>query len=185
MSLIIGFSGRARHGKTVCCDMITSHVRRHGGTAEVYDIGAMIQRYAVSWGRLPDIPRSQMSREHLVKLIEIGREKRAENGAFWIQQVLDAIDHEQPDVAMCPNLRYLNEARLFRKIGAKVVRCTRLNANGSVFISEDRPPNDPLETDLEFWPADYYLTTIGDQVGFMAAQAVALYQYLAKGGENQ
>jgi hypothetical protein len=54
-----------------------------------------------------------------------------------------------------------------------------LNADGSVFISSDRPPNDTSETNLEFWPADFYLTQKEGHADLTAKLAVCVYEYLA------
>lgn len=176
--LILGFSGRARHGKTICCDSIYKHARSRSYMANIYDIGGMIRRVCVEEGRLPDILREDMTREHLEVLIAVGKEKRSISQNYWVERVLAQIEKDQPHIALCPNLRLPLEADAWHAVGGVVVRCVRLNANGSLFISEDRPPNDITETALEFWPADFYLTTKPDQIEFLERQAVALYEYL-------
>ncbi len=177
--LILGFSGRARHGKTICCDTIYKHARQRGYLTQIYDIGSLIRDCAIKEGRLPDIPRKQMTREHLDVLIAVGKEKRAISKNYWVERVLAAIAEDPPlDIALCPNLRLAFEADSWRAAGGVIVRCKRLNADGSLFISEDRPPNDVTETNLEFWPADFNLVTGPDQIEFLERQAVALYEYL-------
>lgn len=178
MTLLIGFSGRAKHGKTECCEGIKQHVESEGGTAAIYDIGDMIRRYCIETGRLPQIERKDMNREQLTLMIYVGREKRAIDENFWIDQVFDRAAKEKPDVALCPNLRYRNEAEMFKQKGAFVVRVQRLNENGSVYISDDRPPNDPLETELEFWSADFYLTGKPGQIALVKTQALCIYEFL-------
>jgi hypothetical protein len=179
--IVIAFSGRARHGKTVAAEAILRHVLAQGGTGKLYDIGDMIRRYCITHGRLPQVERKDMTREQLEILINVGKEKRAVDVDFWGNAMVAQMVADNFDVALCPNARYASEATLFRGIGGYIVRCTRLNANGSIFISEDRPPNDVSETELEFWPADFYLTTKPDQEEFMARQAVTLYEYLKEG----
>lgn len=178
MSLIIGFSGRARHGKTICCDAIYKHAANKFLMVAVYDIGSMIRRVCIEEGRLPNVQRADMTREQLEVLIAVGKEKRSISENYWVERVLEQIQKEAPAIALCPNLRLPLEADAWRKAGGYVVRCTRLNENGSLFISEDRPPNDITETALEFWPADFYLTTKPDQIELLERQAIALYQYL-------
>lgn len=183
--LIIGFSGRARHGKTNACEAIVSRAARAGYVAKMYDIGDMIRRHCIAWGHLPVVARADMTKEQLQILINVGKEKRAVDVNYWIGQMFKAIEREKPDVALCPNLRYENEAAACHEHGGHVVRLTRLNENGSVFISDDRPPNDISETALEFWPADYYLTTKPDQLDLLAEQAWTLFCYLyVKGKQN-
>ena len=176
--LILGFSGRARHGKTICCDVIYKHARSVGYLAKIYDIGAMIRLVCIEEGRLPDVARENMTREQIEVLIAVGKEKRTISENYWVERVLTQIEKEKPDIALCPNLRLPLEAVAWHAAGGYVVRCTRLNVNGSLFISEDRPPNDITETALESWPADFYLTTKPDQIEFLEATAIALYRYL-------
>ena len=176
--LIIGFSGRARHGKTVCCEAIVRRMQQAGYTAKMYDIGNMIRLECIDTGRLPRIERADMDKEQLQILINVGKEKRAVDVDYWIRQMFQAIAVDAPDVAVCPNLRYENEAAACRAAGGYVVRLTRLNENGSVFISDDRPANDISETALEFWPADFYLTTKPGQLDLLEEQSWTLLRYL-------
>lgn len=176
--LIIGASGRARHGKTIFCVAIANHVTLCGGRAKIYDVGEMIRQIAVASGRLPDIPRESMKREHLQVLIDIGKEKRELEPNYWVMRLLRTAKLDNMDVALCPNLRLPMEAASFRQAGGYVVRCTRLNKDGSTFISEDRPPNDITETALQFWPADVYLTTVDGDTELMERMAITTYDYL-------
>jgi hypothetical protein len=178
MSLVIGASGRARHGKTIFCEAIYHYVTQNGGTAKIYDVGDMIRREAINQGRIPNVERNDMTRAQLEILIAVGKEMRKIEPNYWINRLLHAAANDVFDVALCPNLRLPIEAQAFRDVGGYVVRCTRLNKDGSLFISEDRPPNDITETALQFWPADFYLTTVDGDVDFMALQAVTLYKYL-------
>jgi len=178
-TLIIGYSGRARHGKTEACEATIAAASSDGYTARLYDIGAMILRYCKEQGLLaPDIERKELNKDQLQLLIDVGKQQRSVDAEFWIGQAIRAIKEDAPDVALCPNLRYGNEAGLWRAEGGYVVRLTRLNSNGSVYISPDRPANDPSETELEFWPADFYITTKEGQERLLRQQAVTLYRYL-------
>lgn len=176
--IVLACSGRARHGKTEACEAVYRHVTAQGGTAKLYDIGDMIRRFCISTGRLPQVERKDMTREQLEILINVGKKQRAIDVNFWIGELVRTIKAEQPDVALCPNARYESEAVAFRDIGGYMLRLTRLNANGSVFISEDRPANDISETALEFWPADFYITHKTGQLELVKRQAVTLYEFI-------
>lgn len=156
------------------------HVQAMCGTAKVYDIGAFIRDYCVKTGRMPDVPREQMTREQLQLLVDVGIELRTEHGDnYCLDKLLGQAAKERPDVALIPNLRRSTEADAVRNRGGYVVRCTRLNANGSIFISTDRDPNSPLETELEFWPADFYIVSKPGQDVLTGEVAVTYYEYLA------
>lgn len=185
MTLIIGVSGRARHGKTEACLAIAGHVNGYDytgkvadGPARLYDIGDLIRKYCIETGRLPDVERVDMTRDQLQILIDVGKEMRAINLNFWLEQVLKQIAFDDPDVALIPNLRLAREAELIRLSGGYVVRLQRLNEDGSTFISDDRPANDITETNLEFWPADFYITQKNGHAGLTAEFAISLYEYL-------
>lgn len=133
---------------------------------------------AIETGRLPQVEREDMTREQLQILVDLGKEMRQKDENYWVNNVLGLVAVDQPNVALCPNLRLPLEAQAFRDVGGYVVRCERLNANDSLYISPDRDPNDITETALQFWPADYYLTTKPDQIQLLEAQARTLYRYL-------
>lgn len=180
MTLIIGAAGRARHGKTDFCETIRDHViYEQGGRAALYDIGDLIRRYCISEGLLPIVERKDMTRSQLEILINVGKEKRAVNLDFWIGQMIHQIRLDNLDVALIPNIRYENEAEAIHTAGGHIVRLQRRNKDGSIYISEDRPPNDISETNLEFWPADAYLTTVEGQVDLIKMQALTFYEYFA------
>lgn len=180
-TLIIGFSGRARHGKTIASEAIQHYVTGIGRTAQIYDIGGMILRHCILNGLLPvGTVRAQMTRDQLQVLIDVGKQMRETESNYWVNRLLSEIEADQPDVALCPNLRLPQEADAFRAKGGYIIRCTRLNENGSLFISEDRPPNDITETALEFWPADFYLTMKQGHPKLVEAQAICIYDYLRR-----
>lgn len=178
MTLIIGMSGRARHGKTNTGEAIRDYAIEQGQDARIYDLGDLIRRYAIANNLLPPIERAAMSRLQLEVMINVGKEKRAVDINFWIHQMIAQIALDNPDVALLPNLRYQNEADAVRNAGGYVIRLTRLNQDGSMFISEDRPPNDVSETNLEFWPADFYIVTKDGHLALTCEQAITLYAYL-------
>jgi hypothetical protein len=180
--IVLGFSGRARHGKTECTEAIYSHImdnEHDSRQARVYDVGNMIRRMAIAEGRLPQVERKDMTKEQLQVLIDLGKEMRAVDHNYWVKQIIAAIEQEKPDVAMCPNVRLPQEAEAFESIGGFMVRCTRLNADGSLYISPDRDPNDITETALQFWPCKYHITTVtGVDARLVRMQAVTLFRYL-------
>lgn len=180
--ILLGFSGRARHGKTECTLAIKEYAERTHHTVGIYDVGAMILKICHESGRLP----ATMRREDMVKadiqvLIDVGKEmKNAFGQDYFVNMVVQTALEEHRDVALCPNLRLPIEADVFRKESGIIVRVTRLNADGSLYISQDRDPNDVTETSLSFWPANYYLTNVNNPRGaeLLKRQAVALYQYI-------
>ena len=204
MTLIIGFSGRARHGKSEACEAIAKYVAtevwrpktgelctchtpgiaiQHRATATIYDIGNFVRLYCIGKGRLPAVGRKDMTKEQLQVLIDVGKEKRAEDPEYWLKRMFTAIGADQPDVALIPNLRYWNEVDAVKQRGGYVVRVSRLTGSGADFISPDRDPNDVSETSLyHCWETDFYIAVKEGHAELVRKQAVAIYQYLSECG---
>jgi hypothetical protein len=178
--ILIGWSGRARHGKTECTKAVREFAEREGKTVGVYDVGAMILQTCVRQNRLPDVKRADMTKDQIQVLIDVGKElKNAFGQDYFAKRVVDKAKQDKVDVAMCPNLRLPVEADCFRKAGGVIVRVNSLNKDGSIYISPDRDPNDVTETALQFWPADYYLTVVDPvDARWIMLQAVTLYKYI-------
>lgn len=184
-TMILGFSGRARHGKTEACEAIKLHVINGGGTAVFYDIGNLVRLWCIDHGHLPQVERKAMTREQLQVLIDWGKKQRGVSENFWLDQMFKQIIFDAPDVALIPNLRYWNEVDEVVKRGGHIVRVTRLTRYGTEFISPDRDPNDISETALDHcWETDFYITVKEGQAQLVRAQAVAIYQYLNECGRR-
>lgn len=178
MTLILGFSGRARCGKTFSCEAIKRYVTAAGLTAKLYDIGNLVRLYSIANGLLPQVEREDMTKEQLAVLVKVGADQRAVDPEFWLRTMGAAIEADKVDVALIPNLRMPNEADWVRARGGYVIRVKRLNPDGSEYISADRDPNHFLETALEFWQADFYTVVKGGQATLVEEQAVAIYKYV-------
>jgi hypothetical protein len=180
--VLIGFSGRARHGKTECTLAMKEYVQKcEYRTVGIYDVGAMILKTCITSGRLPEVKREDMTREQIQVLIDVGKEMKHSFGQdYFAKRCVAEAREEGVAVALCPNLRLPPEALAWRDARGIMVRVTRLNADGSLFISPDRNPNDITETALQFWPADYYLTNVNNDNGaeLLKRQAVTLYKYI-------
>lgn len=156
-----------------------------GKKVNVYDVGAMILVEAKTSEDLPanlrlpsSLKREDMTKDQLQVLIDIGKLRREQDHNYWLNRICIQAANDNPDVALCPNIRLPQEAEAIRRSGGFIVRYNRLNANGSPFISPDRDPNDITETAMNFWPADFYITTIADQAEWGRMQARNLYFYL-------
>lgn len=182
MKLVLGFAGKAQHGKTTCTSAIQRHCDSAGISCKVYEFSAIILDWCIAKGRLPHgITRPELNKEQLQLLVDAGNEGRSIHRDFWVGQILEAMRTDNPDVALTPNIRFSHEVDMLHAVhGAKgyVVRCTRLNANGSMYISRDRDPNDVTETSLDLFPVDFYLTAKNDFGALMDLQATVLFKFL-------
>lgn len=184
MKLVLGFSGRSEHGKTISCEAIRDHVTKRGGVAKIYSISDLIIRYCIGVGLLPvGFKRGPHNTKEEIKiLVDTGNRRRAEHGeTVWVEEFVTEMKSDSGvDVAMCPNLRFVQEARAVQTIpGGYIIRMTRKNADGSIFISQSRNPNDITETSLEFWPADFEIVMKDGHEALTSEFAITLYEYIA------
>jgi hypothetical protein len=179
--LVIGVSGRARHGKTSACEAIIKHVSSLDQKAKLFDIGDEVRKYCIEKELLPKVARKDMTREQLEVLIETGKHKRKENANYWIDLLLEemhATKNKDIDVALFPNIRYVNEAAAIRKEGGYLIGCKRYNEDGSDFISPDRPANDISETGMRFIVPDYYINTKSGEDILVGKIAITIFEHI-------
>jgi hypothetical protein len=181
MTLILGLAGRACHGKTTAANAIydevesNEHDARH---AAIYDIGGLVLRYCIANKLLPNRARTDLTDGEKEVLVNVGKSQREFNENFWIDQIFQKIKDDNLDVALIPNVRYLNEAARVKSSGGHIVRVQALNPDGSLFISPDRPANHPSETELHNYNSDYQITARRGEEAWVAEQAVTLFNYL-------
>lgn len=185
MTLVIGLTGRAQHGKTSAAEAILDYCTNIELTAKMYDIGQAVLRYAIENGLLQDKQRRQLVEWELQALQSIGKTQRDQNEDFWISRIFQAIEADRPDIAVIPNVRYANEAMWVREAldfssipNGIIIRVTSLNPNGSEYISEDRPANHPSETELHNYNADYYITARRGETALVQELAITLFNYI-------
>jgi len=176
--LILGFSGRARSGKSGACKAIQEHCWSAGVTAGSYDIGQAAIDYCVEGGLLPRKPREEMTADDLAVVVRESTAQSKCDPRFWLGRIEQAIQRDNCEVALIPNVRLRNEVAFVHSRGGYIVKVMRLNKNGSTYISLDRDPNHILETDLGLTPADFYLTCNTGDNELVGLQAVTLYDYI-------
>lgn len=182
MKLILGWAGKAKHGKTESVLAVKRYCDANGITCGIYEFSAVILRWCIEQGRLPEgTQRPNMDKAQLQVLVDAGNEGRRISQDFWVGQILAAMKADANDVSLTPNIRFAHEVDMLHAVqGARgyVVRNTRLNADGSVFISPDRDPNDVTETALDHAPVDFYITTKTGQEELATQTAVLIFKYL-------
>ena len=177
--MIIGLSGRARHGKSTATEAIIEQAEALGLSYGVYDIGALVLRHCIERGTLPNKRREDLTREELDTMVKTGKGMREEDPEFWIKKVFEAIEEDRPDVAIIPNIRYLNEAYEFTRNGrGHIIRVVSLNNDGSEYISPDRDSNHPSETELHSYPFDYWIKTKRGDAALVGELAATIFSYL-------
>jgi hypothetical protein len=175
--ILIGLSGRARSGKTTASEAIAQHAGKDK-MVRTYDIGAMVLDEAIYLGRIPKKHRNNLTPDELAVLVNLGFEKRAKNPDYWIERIAAKIKMDSADVALIPNIRYENEAATVRKLNGYLLNVKSFHRDGTEFLSPDRDPNHPSETEMANYPADFFIRAYRGESALIGEMAVTVYSYL-------
>lgn len=176
--ILLGFSGKAKSGKSTAARAIIDHIDPHDLTAKVYDIGQMVLGYCIANKILPTKRREDLTTEELATLVRVGYEQRQLDPYFWINKIKSRVFLENPDVAIIPNIRYLNEAEWVRENGGQIIRLLRFVKGRQEYQSPDRPANHPSETELDNYDADFYIASRSGEAGIVGEQAITVFEYV-------
>lgn len=177
--LVIGITGRARSGKGVIAEAIQEAcIDRYD--CKVYEISELVLNDLKKKGSIdPSTQRKDLTKEELSLLVQHGLTIRSMNKEFWIEKLYYQIRKDQPQVAVLPSIRFENEAELIvNGFLGKIIRVKRFVRDGVEFISTDRDPNSPMETENLNIKANYILTAGPNQVNLLKAQARTLFEYI-------
>lgn len=180
MTLLIGLSGKAEHGKNAAANIIKEWVTKQGGTCGIFEISDLILKECIELGLLPSgSKRNQQDLYQNKILVEHGsRQRDTIDPSYWTNKIVPTMQNAGVDVAVCPNIRFPQEGQAIRDAGGYVWRVNRLNADGSPFVSTTRDPNHPCETSLDRWPADFYLYNLTGHGGLLEELVVTLFEYI-------
>lgn len=178
-TLVMGACGRAKNGKTTVADAIKEHANASGMSAFVYDIGLTILKHCQRTRKIDaDKTRPELNAAELGIMISEGKRMRAIKEGYWVDMIELAIQADGFDVALIPNIRYLNEVDMVRRNGGVIVRVDATNPDGSPFISRDRDPNDISETTFLRLVPDYWIRAHVGESALVSEQAITLFRYL-------
>lgn len=167
---IIGLGHKARHGKGYAARAIIAHCATNGLYAREYGFSDALKAYARVLGMRTKDPRL---------LQVLGTEVfRTIDPHIWVRILLDTIAEQAPDLALITDLRFPNEADAIREAGGKLIRVTRLNADGSLWVAPDRDPSHPSETALDHYTFDAHIAIESGNITALRAAAVIAYQEL-------
>lgn len=177
--VVLGFCGRARGGKTTATDAIFLYARGLGLSVYVASFGELVCNYCVDSGALPPLTnRERATPEQLKIIVDVGMHCRQKYGDdFWLGQFDGEIFKRKPNVVLCPNIRMPNEVAWIRSMGGSLIRCVRLNPDGSEFISPDRDPNHITETATTLVNSDYNITVKDGQTELAKWIAVDIFEF--------
>lgn len=180
--LVLGLCGRARHGKDFLAAEVKRQLEMAGLRVFLSSVSEIVLEEAQLRGLIrTNVRRADCDREELSALVKLGHEGRAQDEDFWIEQMSRKVlgrryagQGEGIDAAIVPGVRFPNEIKWLRAAGGFVARVARHNADGSVFISPDRDPNDPMETCLDRIVPDFEIHARTGQEKWVLEQAATL-----------
>lgn len=201
--LVIGLCGRARHGKDSVALIVKAVLERYGCRVFHSSISEIVLEEAQLAGLIPPAKRrSDLDGQELAALVSLGHEGRARDEDFWLEKMARRIigcccvppghilgchvvggtigleDRGKFGAAIIPGIRFPNEIEWLKKAGGWLVKVSRMNADGSEFISPDRDPNDPMETVLNRALPDLEIRGKTGQEQWLGAQARSLALFL-------
>lgn len=181
MTLIIGFGHKARQGKDTAVEAVVNYyagqknvislngLHSHAPTVRQFRFAeALYQECRDNYG---------MTEKDAPLLQQVGSLRRAEDPDYWVKKVFNAIPTNL-DIAVISDVRYRNEALAVSAVGGYLVHVSRLNADGSNYIADDRPANHPSEIDLDGFNWDFSIVAKSGELVLVAEQAITLVEYI-------
>lgn len=163
--LVLGLGGKPHSGKTLSAETILA---RHPGT-KLYSISDMICEEL-------GVVRSEVKDPRILQ--NHGTLRRSQDELYWINRVIEAIDRDRAPLAVITNVRMLTEVAGVRKFGGYLIRYTRLDVDGGPWITNDRDMAHVLETALDDFNWDFYITVKHGQQSLLQLQTLTLVGYL-------
>lgn len=178
MRLVIGICGRARHGKDTVAQVIKEELEDLKLTCFHSSVSAVVFAEAQRLGLVSALSRETCQAPDLDTLVRLGHARRYDDPDFWLKRLTAQIEQSSAEVAIVPGIRFENEVAWIRSNNGILLRITRRNADGSLFIARDRDPNDPMETVLDRAVADYEITATTGQGEWLYWQGVSFANFV-------
>ena len=178
--MIIGFGSKARQGKDTSGEAVVHYFNQQYNWAIEHDVKApkpaKIFKFADALYRLCREEYGMTEKDPLL-LQKIGDGRRQEFGEdYWIKKLAESIK-AFPGHAVITDVRYTNEADWIKTQKGFVVNVTRLNLDGSPFVTTDRDPNFISEVQLDNYNWDAYIKVREGDVALTAETAITTALY--------
>jgi len=177
--LVIGITGRARHGKNTIAEVMAQGFEKAGYLCSDVTVSDIVWAEASKLRKVRSHSRASASKWELDNLVALGHSERDKDEDHWISAVAAAVVKEgattgAAQVAVMAGVRFHNEVTWLRKFpGGIIIKVVRYNTDGSLFISPDRDPNDKMETTVDEIKADFEFTHQTGQTDWLISQAKA------------
>jgi hypothetical protein len=178
-SWFIAVCGRAKHGKNLFSESLVKVLNERGSSAQIFTVSDTVFDEARVLGYIESRTRAECTKEELDALVMLGHARRKQDPLYWIKKTQQRIEAANLDAVVLPGIRFHNEvdwARDYKK--ATIIKLVHYNADGSLYISPDRDPNDPMETTVDSIKADFTFQWNWNQHDFVKCQALAFANFL-------
>ena len=182
--LLLGLTGRARSGKSSAAKGLVRAAEAKGLAAKIFELSDYVLADLKTNGLIPKSATREDLKDNVGLLVQRGMSRRAEDEDYWVDLLRSDLLTQKPNVAIIPNVRFLNEADFIDSLGGSLVRVKAIVRDGIEFISPDRNPNHESETSTYQIDADYFLTVKKGQTKLLEAQAGTLLNYLLTEAQN-
>jgi hypothetical protein len=179
--LIIGFGNRARHGKDTAGEAVVEYYQKQNARlAGLYGrhkpLNVKLYKFADALYR-ECREQHGMTEKDPALLQNVGMKRRGEDADYWVKQIDAQLEIEKPDMAVITDVRFLNEVRYVRQRRGVSVNVSRLNEDGSRYISTDRDPYHPSETELDGYTWNYFIKAYTGEVALVEQQAIFIAEF--------
>ncbi len=182
--LILGLTGRARSGKSSAAKGLVKAAESKGLTAKIFELSDYVLADLKADGLIPKSATREDLKDNVGLLVQRGMSRRAEDEDYWVDLLRSDLLTQKPDVAIIPNVRFLNEAEFIDNLRGSIIRVKAVVRDGIEFVAQDRDPNHVSETSTYQINADYFLTVKKGQTKLLEAQAGTLLNYLLTEAQN-
>jgi hypothetical protein len=143
---LVGFGHRARQGKDTAIralqELLPGQVLRAGFAEDLYAYCRIAHGMTV---------------KDPILLQDVGEQHRSRDEWVWVKSLAWKLHHldselDAPRLVCVADVRHPNEACYIEEMGGVLCRLVRRNADGSQFISPDRPADHPSESAMQDYP---------------------------------
>jgi hypothetical protein len=178
--ILIGLGYRAQNGKDTAGEAIVNYFnakrqQQIGHELKPSTPEARIFKFADALYRVCREEYGMTLKDALL-LQKVGNGRRLEFGdEYWIKKLDDSLKGFN-GIAVITDTRYWNEGDYVKSKRGYLGEVTRLNQDGSVYISPDRDPNFVSETQLHNYNFDFHIRT--KSAALTAEMGITVAEYL-------
>lgn len=178
--MILAFGNKARQGKDTAGEAVVKYYNDRQSTANRHFIHpfppAKLFKFADALYKVCREEYGMVGKDARL-LQQIGDGRREEFGHdYWINKLAEQINAFK-GVAVITDIRYTNEADWVKAQGGFVINVTRLNRDGSQFITNDRDPNFISEVQLDNYNFDFYVKSREGDAALTQEMAITIAEY--------